>query len=205
MRRATRAQTRSLIEHRAALVAQLREEIPLPERAAGAPALVVLMGFPGVGKSHCARLLAARLGAARVATDELRSRLFVAASYADEENRAVFGVAEALVDDLLAAGHRVVLDATNLVARNRAPSEAVARRRGVPIAHVLVTADEGSTRQRLARRQVDRAANDHSDADLRVYERMRERGFEPPETGHLEIRNGPDLASEIERVARAIE
>jgi len=205
MRRATRAQTRSLIEHRAALVAQLREEIPLPERAAGAPALVVLMGFPGVGKSHCARLLAARLGAARVATDELRSRLFVAASYADEENRAVFGVAEALVDDLLAAGHRVVLDATNLVARNRAPSEAVARRRGVPIAHVLVTADEGSTRQRLARRQVDRAANDHSDADLRVYERMRERGFDPPETGHLEIRNGPDLASEIERVARAIE
>jgi len=205
MRRATRAQTRSLIEHRAALVAQLREEIPLPERAAGAPALVVLMGFPGVGKSHCARLLAARLGAARVATDELRSRLFVAASYADEENRAVFGVAEALVDDLLAAGHRVVLDATNLVARNRAPSEAVARRRGVPIAHVLVTADEGSTRQRLARRQVDRAANDHSDADVRVYERMRERGFDPPETGHLEIRNGPDLASEIERVARAIE
>jgi predicted kinase len=70
---------------------------------------------------------------------------------------------------------------------------------------VLVTADEGSTRQRLARRQVDRAANDHSDADLRVYERMRERGFDPPETGHLEIRNGPDLASEIERVAQAIE
>ena len=38
-----------------------------------------------------------------VPTDHLRSLLFIAASYADEENRAVFTVAEALVDE---HGHR---------------------------------------------------------------------------------------------------
>ena len=198
---ATRAQTRTLAAHRRALVAQLREEIGLPNAAAGRAALVMLMGLPGVGKSHCARLLAAALGAAYVATDHLRSRLFIAASYADDENAAVFGIAEALVDELLGDGHVVVLDATNLVARNRAPAERVARERGVPVFHVLVSADDGDTRARLEARSRERAAGDHSDADVRVYERMRSREFEPPAGGYLEIHNGPNVGDEVARVA----
>jgi predicted kinase len=160
----------------------------------------MLMGFPGVGKTHCARLLALRLGAAHVATDHLRSRLFIAASYADEENRAVFTLAEALVDELLAERHVVVLDATNLVARYRAPMEGVASRRGVAVLHVLVSADDAEARARLAARAAGRADGDHSDADVSVYERMRHRGFEAPER-FVELRNGPDVASEIERIA----
>lgn len=202
--RATLAQTRALGEHRHELVAQLREEIGVPARPSGHPALVMLMGFPGVGKSHSARLLAARLGAAHVATDHLRRRLFIAASYAEEENRAVFGIAEALVDELLGEGHTVVLDATNLVARNRAPMEAVAARRGASVLHVLVVADDAEVRARLLARSTARANGDHSDADVQVYESMRARGFEPPER-YVELRNGAALADGIERVARSLE
>ncbi|TMB79121.1 MAG: ATP-binding protein [Chloroflexi bacterium] len=201
---ATRAQTRGLAAHRRELVAQLREEIGVPRVAAGRAMLVMLMGYPGVGKSHCARLLAARLGAAHVATDHLRNRLFIAATYAEEENEAVFGIAEALVDQLLAEGHAVVLDATHLLARYRAPAENVARARGAPIRHVLVTADDGETRARIERRMSERQAGDHSDADLGVYDRMRARAFEPPVDGYLEIRNGDAVGSEIERVASFI-
>ena len=197
------AQTRALAEHRSEVVAQLRAEIGLPARPNGRPALVILMGFPGVGKTHCARLLAARIGAAHVATDQLRSRLFIAASYAAEENRAVFTLAETLVDDLLAQGHVVVLDATNLIASNRAPMESVASRRGAALLHVLVVADDAEARARLAARAVARSEDDHSDADVGVYERMRERGFEAPER-FVELRNGADLTSEIERVAAAL-
>ena len=199
-RAAALAQTRALAEHSRELVAQLRSEIGAPAVPSGRPALVMLMGFPGAGKSHCARLLAARLGAAHVATDHLRSRLFIAASYADEENRAVFSVAEALVDELLAEGHAVVLDATNLLTRYRTPMESIASRRGAPLLHVLVVADDAEARARLAARGVARADDDHSDADLAVYERMRQRGFEPPER-FVELRNGPDLDAEIERIA----
>jgi predicted kinase len=198
-----RAQTRALVAHRRALVAQLREEIGVPRTAAGKAALVILMGFPGVGKSHCARLLAEALGGAHVATDHLRSRLFIAASYADEENAAVFGIAEALVDELLGEGHLVVLDATHLVARNRAPAEKIALAHGAPVFHVLITADEAQARARIESRGRERAAGDHSDADLRVYERMRERGFEPP-ASHLEIRNGPVVRDELARVVAII-
>jgi predicted kinase len=201
---ATRAQTRSLAAHRRALVAQLREEIGVPEVAAGRASLVMLMGLPGVGKSYVGRLLATRLGAAHVATDHLRSRLFIAPSYAAEENAAVFGIAEALVDELLAEGHIVVLDATHLLARYRAGSERVARARGAALHHVLVTADEAAVRARLEARSHDRAADDHSDADVRVYERMRSTAFEPPKDGYLEIRNGPGVAEEVARVAAAV-
>jgi predicted kinase len=199
-RGAALAQTRALAEHSRELVAQLRAEIGVPAAPGGHPALVMLMGFPGVGKTHCGRLLAARLGAAHVATDQLRSRLFIAASYTDEENRAVFSVAEALVEELLADGHAVVLDATNLIARYREPMESLARRRGVTPLHVLVAADDADARARLAARAVTRTEGDHSDADVGVYERMRLRGFEPPER-FVELRNGPDLDAEIERIA----
>jgi predicted kinase len=202
-RRAALGQTRALAEHSREVVSQLRTEIGVPSRPNGRPALVMLMGFPGVGKTHCARLLAGRLGAAHVATDHLRTRLFIAASYADEENRALFTVAEALVDELLGQGHIVVLDATNLVARFRAPMESVAGRRGVTLLRVLVVADDADVRDRLAARATARADGDHSDADVGVYERMRASGFEPPER-YVELRNGADLADEIERIASSL-
>ena len=198
---ATRAQTRALGAHRSALVAQLREEIGIPQLAAGRACLVMLMGLPGAGKSYCAASLAAALGAAHVATDHLRSRLFIAASYAEEENAAVFGIAKALLDELLTDGHVVVLDATHLLARYRAPVEKVARTHSAALFHVLVTADDADVRARLAARSRERAPDDHSDADVRVYDRMRERSFEPPATGYLEIHNGPNVAAEIARVA----
>jgi predicted kinase len=198
---ATRGQTRALAAHRRALVAQLREEIGVPAVPAGRATLVMLMGLPGVGKSHVARLLAERLGGAHVATDHLRSRLFIAPSYAAEENAAVFGIAEALVDELLGEGHVVVLDATHLVGRYRAPAENVARARGAALQHVLVTSDDAATRARLESRTRERDPGDHSDADVRVYERMRASAFEAPTGGYLEIHNGPNVADEVARVA----
>ena len=163
---ATKAQTRAYAEHVEVLVAQLREEIGVPATPAGGRGLVVLMGYPGVGKSHCARLLAERLGAAHVASDQLRSRLFIAPTYSEAENATIFKCLDALVDGLLADGHRVIVDATNLLARYRAASVDAAERRHAPIVFVRVVADDAAVRDRLAQRRVARAANDHSDADL---------------------------------------
>ena len=202
---AVRGQTRAYAERVDELVALLRLEIGAPAVAHGTPALVVMMGVPGVGKSHCARLLAARLGAAHVATDQLRSRLFIAASYADEENATIFRCVDALVEELLGERHRVIVDATNLIARNREPSVAAARRHAVPLVFVRVVADEAAILARLAGRRAARAADDHSDADVRIYERMKERAFEPPDGGFLELRNGDGLAGEIERVVGVVE
>ncbi len=202
---ATKAVTRVYAEQADVLVAQLRGEIGAPAAPAATAVLIVLMGYPGVGKSHCARLLAARLGAAHVASDQLRSRLFIAPTYSDEENGAVFRCVDGLVDGLLADGHRVIVDATNLLARYRGASVGAAKRRNAPIVFVRVIADDGAIRDRLAQRRNARADDDHSDADERVYDRMRERPFEPPAEGHLDLVNGSGLAAEIERIAAEVE
>lgn len=176
-----------------------------PAKPKGGPAVAILMGFPGVGKTHCARLLAEHLGAAHVASDQLRSQLFVAASYADVENAAVFRILDALVGRLIEDGHRVIVDATHLSHRSRAGIHLLAERYGAPCAHVLITSDEADALARLAERRRARADHDRSDADERVYAAMRERGFEEPAQPYLAIRNGPDVASEVARVSRALE
>jgi predicted kinase len=201
---ATRRQTQALAASVPDVVATLRAQVPAPAVPHGSPALVLMMGFPGVGKSHCARLLAARLTAAHVASDHLRSQLFVAASYAEEENAAVFRIVDGLVERLIEEGHRVVVDATHLRASARESMTALARRRAIPLAHVLVTADESEILARLGERGRARAADDRSDADERVYRLMRARGFEAPGE-HLTIRNGPDVGREVDRAARALE
>lgn len=203
---ATAAQTHAYAMRPEVLAPQLRAEIAtVPATPNGRPALIVVMGLPGVGKSHCARLLCGRLGAAHVASDELRSRLFIAASYADEENRAVFGAVTALVDALLDEGHRVVVDATNLIARNRAGAIGVARRRGIPVTYVRITSPDEDVRARLVARGRGRGTGDHSEADVSIYERMRAQPFEPPTQGFLELVNGTQLAAEIDRVVAAVE
>jgi predicted kinase len=201
---ATRRQTQTLAANVADVVATLRAAVPAPAVAHGSPALLLLMGYPGVGKSHCARLLAERLRAAHVASDHLRSQLFVAASYAQEENATVFRIVDGLVERLVDEGHRVIVDATHLRRSARESMSALARRRGLPIGHVLVVADERETLVRLAERRAARAADDRSDADERVYHAMRARGFEEPGE-HVTLRNGPDVIAEVARVADLLE
>lgn len=201
---AVKGQTRAYAERIAELVPVLRAELPAPAVAAGRPAVLVLMGAPGVGKSHCARLLCARLGAAHVSSDHLRSRLFIAASYTPEESATIFRCANALLELLLDEGQRVVLDATNLLASHRDAATAAARARGVPLAYVRVVSDEADVLDRLAARRRERGEGDHSDADETIYRRMRST-FEAPDEGHLELRNGPALDDEIRRVCADLE
>lgn len=200
----TRVQTGVLAAHVKGVAATLRAAVPAPPVAHGEPALALMMGFPGVGKSHCARLLAARLRAAHVASDHLRSQLFIAPQYRAEENAALFGIVDGVVERLVEEGHRVIVDATHLRRYARESAESLARRRGIPIAHVLVVADEAETLARLAQRRVARAADDRSEADERVYELMRSRGFEEPEA-YLTFRNGPDAETRIDALARDLE
>lgn len=201
---ATRGQTEALAARVPDVAATLRAAVPAPPVPHGSPALVLMMGYPGVGKSHCARLLAQRLRAAHVASDHLRSQLFIAASYKADENAALFRIVDGLVERLVDEGHRVIVDATHLRRYARESSESLARRRGIPLAHVLVVADEAETLARLAQRRVARAAEDRSEADERIYELMRTRGLEEPQAFST-LTNGADVEERIAALARDLE
>ncbi len=145
--------------------------------------LTVLVGLPGSGKSWVAKALRARTGATVLESDALRRRLFSRRSYSAGESRRLFTAIHGAIDELLAQHLSVVLDATNLVEAERAPLYEIADRHGATIVVVQVTAPDRVIRRRVARREAEGAA--FSEADLRVYERMRMHMEEIQRTHHV--------------------
>lgn len=163
-------------------LAQLRADFarPTPHPPSDAtmpapPVLVILCGLPGTGKSHFARALIDRAPAFLWVNSDYCRKLLVSGGtpdYSREEHQRVFAAMHALVAELLAAGHPVVFDATNLNEEVRRPLYAAAAGAGVAPLLIRFTASRSLTRQRLAEREQGIAEAAHSDAGWAVYQRM---------------------------------
>jgi len=82
------------------------------------PKLIVMVGISGSGKSTFANGLKTSLHAEIVETDAIRAELFGNAQIQTDGGR-VFAIAKKRVNDLLAQGKNVVIDATSLSVRDR--------------------------------------------------------------------------------------
>ncbi len=173
---------------------------PLPP-ASEHPALVMLVGLPGTGKSTFSRALADRFPAAIVESDAVRKILFPQPSYSPTEHYIVFQRGYALADALLKQGISVIFDATNLVEKNRKSLYRIAESRGARLAIILTEAPETVIRQRLQRRQDHPDGN--SDAGWDVYERMITT-MEHIRREHVVIDTTQDIGPAVERLARAL-
>jgi len=153
--------------------------VALAERLAraGAPALVLMHGLPGSGKTRTAGLLAERLGAVRIRSDVERKRLFGLAPLARAAAAPGEGIYEAqatertyarlacLAGGVLDAGFPAIVDAAfaRRAQRDRLRREALAR--AVPCAIAACETPVELLRERLARRR-----GDASDAGIEVLE-----------------------------------
>ena len=173
----------------------------------GAAALVVLCGLPGTGKSHFAAALGQRVDLAVLNSDRIRKVLVGEPRYSRGEHRRVFAAAHLLLEELLAGGYRVVFDATNLTEWARQPLYDIAERVGAPVIVLEFTAPEVVVRQRLERRAAGDAAGggyaDYSDADWRIYCRMRE-GGDPIGRPYLPVDSTGDIEPILDAVARRL-
>jgi aminoglycoside phosphotransferase family enzyme/predicted kinase len=153
---------------------------------AGRPAVVLIGGLPGTGKSTLARALADRAGFTVIRSDVIRKELarrppneptpaerrsklysarFTDRTYAECLRRA---------EEALFLGNRVIVDATFADDIRRQQFLSLAARLAVPAVVFLCRADEETVRQRLAERQ-----GDASDADWGVYTAAVARWREP--------------------------
>lgn len=187
----------------AALLGQaLQGEWPAPD-SAGRPVLLLLGGLPGSGKSYFAAALAQRVPLVILSSDRLRKILIPQPRYTRGEHRRVFAAAHLLLAQLLAAGYRVVFDATNRTAQARQPLYAAAEQAGAQLLIVEFTAPEELIRQRLAQRAAGPAQagyTDYSDADWRIYCRMRA-GGEPVDRPHYRVDSARDIAPVLAEIA----
>jgi predicted kinase len=179
----------------------LRRVWPLPA-VRRRPALVVLVGLPGTGKSRFAEALRKRSGAVVLESDDLRKRLVGEPTYSAEESRRLFDTIHGAIDRLLGAGAAVVLDATNLAEREREPLYAIAEQRGARLVLARLVAPGSVVRERLAGRPGD--ADSRSDADIEVYRRMRFRE-EEIRRPHYVVDTSRDIEPVLAKIVGEIE
>jgi predicted kinase len=167
----------------AAAAARSYVELALDLARESRPALVVVCGLSGSGKSTVARRLADRLGFQWLRSDEIRKRLagvapaerlsdsYAAGAYSPEFTRQTYGALLDAAAARLRDGDGVIVDATFAAPAYRAAALALAARAGVSPLFVECSASHDEIVRRLTRRA--RNADEISDAGVAIYLRQR--------------------------------
>jgi predicted kinase len=163
------------------------------------PAVIVLIGLPGSGKSHFAREVARRTPAAILDSDALRQVLFANPRHTQQEHGRLFPAIHTLMARLLARGITVIVDATNLKAANRRQYHKIAKAHGADVLLVHVWAPRSVILQRLQSRAAGANRADRSTATLAVYEEMR-KDAEPIRERHLSVNTAKDTSAAVDKL-----
>ena len=175
---------------------------PLPQPQA-TPALVVVSGLPGAGKSHFTRQLCQRYPMARLDSDALRKALFRQPTHSAEESARLFAACHALLDRLLSKRVPAALDATNLREIHRRPLYRIAEKHGAKLVLVEVRAPAELVKERLEARLRGENPWDESEAGPEVYERMRQQ-IEPIPEPHLIVDTSQDIGPALDELVREL-
>ncbi len=167
------------------------------------PAMVVMVGPPGTGKSHLVRELGLRVPVDVIQTDPIRRTLAQRPAYTPAENRRVFSIAHRRAEWLLQRGHSVVFDATNIYAWGRRILYRIAERSGARLLIVHTVAPEDVIEQRMRDRIAGADPSDLSEAGWEVYLRMKAR-FEEIDRPHLVVDTSLDLEPALQEMERFV-
>lgn len=139
-------------------------------RSKRGPALILMYGFSGSGKSHLARMLVPETGAIRLRSDAERRRMPVTAGdrYSSDARNGVYARLADLAAVVIEAGWPCIVDATFLKRAHRARFRRLAAGLGVPLLIVACTAPVPVLQERVGARQ--RAGRDPSEASAAVVE-----------------------------------
>ncbi len=179
----------------------LRKNLPPP---VARPVLVVLSGLPGSGKSHFCSKLAERAPFLVVESDALREALFASPTHSPDESARLFAAVHTAVSDYLSRGISIIVDATNLVERNREVLYNIAERQGARLIVVGVEAPEELIRQRLQERGQGLGTAGRSRADWSVYEKIKPTA-EKIARRHFVVDTSRDINPVIVKILREID
>ena len=212
---AIRSRERESDAERAADTREAREYCAMARRQAtrSRPALVIMCGLSGSGKTWLAERLMAALPAIRVRSDIERKRLFGldetaetgsgigTGIYSPQASAETYERLFTLADGLLTAGHHVVLDAAFLQTKQRVCARSVASSLGVDSVLVYAEAPVDVLRSRIEKRA--RRKDEASEADLEVLEHQLA-AAELPRSEDMSLNVDTSGELDIEELAKTI-
>ena len=182
------------------------------------PALIVVCGLSGSGKSTVARMLQHRKGFKAINSDRVRKRLasvsphehvrtdYGANIYSDRFTKIAYDAVLAEAESLLRDGCGAILDATFKASADRQLALAMAARCGVPVLFVECFVSEDEAIRRLEQRAS--IQGEVSDATPEVYQKQRTE-FEPiteiPPSNHLRIDTSHPRECLVAEIEEALE
>ena len=147
--------------------------------------LILMHGLSGSGKTWVSTRLSTGLGAVRIRSDIERKRLHGLAEQASTASPPGEGLYDAATSErtyarlldlaapLLAAGHRVLIDATFLRREERERARSAALQLSVPVVQVVVEAGDALLAERLRTRAAVAADASEADAAVLAFQRTR--------------------------------
>jgi uncharacterized protein len=173
----------------------LRTAVAIPVDRLPRPVFVATVGLPGTGKSHFAGRLAAKVPLVHLESDRLRAVLFRNPTHGYKESRRLFRAIHALAEELIASGHSVLLDATNLREEHRADLKSIADRSRSRFFLVELRAPEGLVIQRLKGRELRQ-----DQAGVEVYTKLRDE-VQPIRLEHRSVDTSWDITTAVDELA----
>jgi hypothetical protein len=165
------------------------------------PTFITISGLPGTGKTYFCSKLVERLSFLILESDALRKTLFPSPSYSPEESSRLFRALHHLTEKLLKSGISLILDATNLSERYRERLYNIADRLDVKLILVRVEAPPEVVYERLKNRVEGANPENKSDADWRVYQRMKST-VQKIRRNHYAVDTSRDITPVVEKIVR---
>jgi predicted kinase len=165
------------------------------------PTFIAVSGLPGTGKSYFCSKLVERLPLVILESDALRKTLFPSPSYNSPESSHLFRALHLLIERLLSKGISLILDATNLSERYRERLYNIADRLEVKLILVRVEAPPEVVYERLKNRQEGANPEDKSDADWKVYQRMKS-SVQKIHRNHYAVDTSRDITPVLGKIVR---
>ena len=166
------------------------------------PALIVISGLPGTGKSYFGNKLAERLPFLILESDALRKALFSSPTYTPQESSRLFQAIHHLIEGLLKKGIPLILDATNLSERYRERLYNIADRLNGKLILVRVEAPPDLVHERLKARS-EKESEDKSDADWAVYQMMKP-AVQKIHRKHYAVDTSRDITPVLDKIVREV-
>jgi predicted kinase len=165
------------------------------------PALVIVSGLPGTGKTYFSKKLSERLPFITLESDVLRRVINPNPTHSHTESARLFAAIHLLCERLLKEGHSIIVDATNLTEKHRQHFYGIADRAGRKLIIVYTEAPSALVKERLDNRAKE--AGNNSDADWKIYQRMK-KSVDKIKRKHYSLNTSVDYTGILDKIVEEI-